>query len=105
MTPREYLGRVMAVINPASSLTSVVSITLAGSLASTVLSGFHAHLLGTTFGAIDTIFTGTGLLIMAGGLYAMLNLRGVRLKGEGAMPAAAPEAAPAEAIEPANPSS
>ena len=89
VTPREYIGRVMAVINPASSLASVASITLAGALASTALHGMHAALLGLTFGPIDTLFTGTGLLIVASGVYAMLNLRQVRLAGENT-PAAAP---------------
>ncbi len=88
VTPREYLGRVMAVINPSSSLASVVSITLAGTLASTALRGFHATFWGLTFGPMDTIFTGTGLLILLGGVYAMVNLRQVRLAGENA-PAAA----------------
>jgi MFS family permease len=89
VTPRAYIGRVMAVINPANSLASVVSITLAGTLASTALHGFHATFLGLTFGPIDTIFTGTGLLIVASGVYAMINLRQVRLAGENT-PAAAP---------------
>jgi MFS family permease len=89
VTPREYIGRVMAVITPANSLASVASISLAGALASTALRGFHATFLGLTFGPIDTIFTGTGLLILIGGVYAMLNLRQVRLSGEKA-PAAAP---------------
>lgn len=89
VTPRKYIGRVMAVITPANSLASLVSVTLAGILASTALHGFHATFLGLTFGPIDAIFTGTGLLILIGGVYAMLNLRQVRLAGEDT-PAAAP---------------
>ncbi len=82
VTKREFVGRVMAVILPAINLASVVSIALAGLLASTLLNGFHTRLLGVTFGPIDTIFTGAGLLVILGGLYAMVNLRGVHLAGE-----------------------
>jgi MFS family permease len=79
VTPREFVGRVIAVINPMQALVGIVSVTIAGTLASTVLSGFHATLAGITFGPIDTIFTGTGILVLLGGLYAMVSLRGVTL--------------------------
>ncbi len=79
VTPREFVGRVVTVINPAIALIGIISVALAGTLASTVLSGFHATLAGVVFGPIDTILTGTGVLIMLGGLYAMLSLRGVVL--------------------------
>jgi MFS family permease len=82
VTRREFVGRVMAVLLPAINLASVVSIALAGLLASTLLHGFHAALLGITFGPIDTIFVGAGVLVILGGLYAMVNLRGVHLAGE-----------------------
>jgi len=39
--------------------------------------GFHATLLGLSLGPIDTVFTTTGLLMLAGGLYAMVNLRDI----------------------------
>ena len=78
-TPKEFVGRVMAVITPTNALASMASTALAGALASTVLHGFHATVLGATFGPIDTIFTGAGLLIVLGGLYAMIGLRGVTL--------------------------
>jgi MFS family permease len=82
VTKREFVGRVMAVILPSINLASIVSIALAGLLASTLLHGFHSTLLGVTFGPIDTIFTGAGILVILGGLYAMLNLRGIHLAGE-----------------------
>jgi MFS family permease len=82
VTRRDFVGRVMAVLLPAINLASVASIALAGLLASTLLHGFHATLLGITFGPIDTIFTGTGILVMLSGLYAMVNLRGIHLAGE-----------------------
>jgi MFS family permease len=79
VTPREYLGRVSAVINPIQALASILSISLAGALASTVLHGFHVTLAAIAFGPIDTIFTGTGLLVLLGGFYAMGSLRGLTL--------------------------
>ncbi|HEV2461136.1 MAG TPA: MFS transporter [Ktedonobacterales bacterium] len=82
VTPREYVGRVTAVINPLGSLASLVSIAAAGYLASTLLRGLHAQALGMTFGAVDTIFAAAGVLGVVCGLYCMLNLRGVRLAGE-----------------------
>ena len=96
VTPRELVGRVSSVIDPMSSLASIVSIGLAGILASTVLQHLDATLLGLHFGPIDTIFTGTGILVVLGGLYAMVNLRGVTLAGE---KQPAPVATPAAAAE------
>jgi len=75
LAPRAFIGRASAVLLPAMSLAALVSIALAGLLDSTVLRGFHARLLGLTLGPIDTIFTAAGLLCLAGGLYAMVNLR------------------------------
>ena len=95
VTKREFVGRVMAVILPTINLASIVSIALAGLLASTLLHGFHATLFGITFGPIDTIFVGAGLLIILGGVYAMVNLRGVHLAGERGY-AEAPAEVPAE---------
>ncbi len=97
VTPREYVGRVMAVFTPVNSLISVVSVSLAGSLASTALKSFHARLLGLTLGPIDTIFAGTSLLLIAGSIYAMVNLRGVRLAGENAPASNEDTTAPAAA--------
>jgi MFS family permease len=89
-TPREFVGRVMAVITPTNALASIASTALAGALASTVLQGFHATVLGASFGPIDTIFTGAGLLMVLGGLYAMIELRGGTLaRAEASEPVAA----------------
>jgi MFS family permease len=74
-TPKELVGRVTSVFNPAVSLASILSIAVAGYLDSTILNGFHASLLGLTFGPVDTIFTGAGMLGLAGGLYAMGSMR------------------------------
>jgi MFS family permease len=69
-TERQFIGRVMAVLNPAGRLAAFVSVVLTGALVSTVLAGFHATILGIHFGPIDTLFTATGLLAVAGGVYA-----------------------------------
>ena len=74
-TSREFVGRVTAVINPVGRLAALISVALAGSLVSTVLRGFHANVLGITFGPVDTIFTGMGLLAVIGGIYARVSLR------------------------------
>jgi hypothetical protein len=55
-------------------LAAFVSVLLAGALAGTVLSGFHARFLGVSFDAFRMIFTGTGLLAIAGGLYTRVHL-------------------------------
>lgn len=74
-TSREFVGRVMAVINPLGRLAALISVVVAGVLVSDVLDGFHAHLLGITFGPVDSVFTGMGLLAVAGGIYARFSLR------------------------------
>ncbi|HEX6556222.1 MAG TPA: MFS transporter [Ktedonobacteraceae bacterium] len=74
-TSREFVGRVTAVINPVGRLAALVSVVLAGSLVSTVLHGFHANVLGISFGPVDTVFTGLGLLAVTGGIYTRVSLR------------------------------
>jgi MFS family permease len=74
-TPRELVGRVFAVFMPSVSLTSMLSIALAGYLDSTVLGGLHVQLVGVSFGPVDTIFTVSGCLMVLAGLYAMVALR------------------------------
>jgi len=75
VTPRAFVGRVSAVLMPVMSVAALLSIAVSGLLDSTILHGFHARLLGVTFGPIDTIFSAAGLLGVAGGFYAFLNLR------------------------------
>ncbi len=74
-TSREFVGRVTAVINPLGRLAALVSVVLAGYLVSTVLHGFHASVLGISFGPVDSVFTGFGLLAVAGGIYTRVSLR------------------------------
>lgn len=79
VTPRDLIGRASAVLTPLMTLASLVSIALAGYLDSTALHGFHAAVLGVQFGPIDTIFLAAGILVVLGGLYAMVALRGVKV--------------------------
>ena len=70
VTPREFVGRVSAILGPMVFLAMTLSVALAGYLDSTVLRSLHTVFLGITFGPIDTIYTVTGLLVLTGGLYA-----------------------------------
>jgi len=76
-TSREFVGRVTAVINPLGRLAALVSVVLAGSLVGTALRDFHATVLGLSFGPVDTVFTVTGLLAVAGGIYTRVSLRDI----------------------------
>jgi MFS family permease len=74
-TPKELIGRVATVMNPLVNLASIVSMALAGLLASTVLRHLHVVVAGVTFGRIDTIFGVSGLLMLAAGLASIRPLR------------------------------
>ena len=97
ITPRHLLGRVVAIIQPALTVTLLISTALAGYLASNVLRGFSETVGGITFGPLDTIFGCAALLLLVGGLYAMVNLRGVTLPSTATRPAAEVPAAEAAA--------
>ena len=77
VTPRELIGRVVAVMGPTTSIAEMASMLVAGFLASTALRDFHATVAGVTFGRYDAIFTVTGILAVGGGGYAAVMLRGV----------------------------
>jgi predicted MFS family arabinose efflux permease len=68
--PQDMIGRVTSVMGPTSYLSLVCSTALAGTLASTVLRGFHMTIAGISFGPYDTIIGVSGLLFVAGGLAA-----------------------------------
>jgi MFS family permease len=76
--PREMIGRVMAIFDPAERLAELISVGVAGYLASSVLLGFHGTLLGLSFGPLDTLFLCSGILMLLGGLFATMRLRGVK---------------------------
>ena len=74
-TEKEFVGRVTAVINPVGRLAALVSVIMAGALVGTVLEGFHATILFIRFDAVNVVFSGMGLLAVAGGVYARIHLR------------------------------
>ncbi len=78
-TPKELIGRVAAIANPVLSLSSMLAVAIVSYLDSTIMHNFHAVLFGISFGPLDTIFLSTGILATLGGLYAVVNLRGVKL--------------------------
>jgi MFS family permease len=99
VTPSRLLGRVSAVLSPMQQLASIVSMALAGLLASTVLRGFHREIAGVTLGPYDTVLTCSGLLFVIAGLALIAPMRGA-----GGKPAAAgadPARAAAESAPPA----
>jgi hypothetical protein len=70
---------ISSVFVPALSAAELVGIALSGYLASTLLRDFHTTVLGIHIGPVDTIFTAVGISLAAAGIYALVNLRGVRL--------------------------
>jgi MFS family permease len=71
VTPSHLIGRVSAVLSPVQQLAQIVSMVLAGVLASTVLRGFHAAVAGVTFGPYDTVFAAAGLLFVIAGIVSI----------------------------------
>jgi MFS family permease len=102
VTPKEYMGRMMAVFSPVNMAASTISVVLAGTLASTTLSNFHATVGGIHFGRVDTIFLASAILIVLAGIYAYFSLPPVGFESEEAGPIAAQVTPfePAELIEP-----
>ncbi|HEY2795428.1 MAG TPA: MFS transporter [Micromonosporaceae bacterium] len=95
-TPPGFMGRMLAVFQPAVNAANVLSIVVAGALASTTLHNFHSSVGGVSIGPIDTIFTVAALLIAASGVYAAFTLppagteaAGGTAAGDGAAGAAA----------------
>ena len=73
-TPKEFIGRMVGVFTPVTSGASVISIVIAGSLASTAMRDFHGSVGGVHIGRIDTIFTVSAILIVAAGIYGYFAL-------------------------------
>jgi hypothetical protein len=73
--PRALIGRVFALVNPTTAIAGIISTAGSGYLATSVLSGFHAQVGGIRIGTYDTIFSLAGLLVLSGGVYAMLAFR------------------------------
>jgi MFS family permease len=79
VAPREMIGRVMNVIEPAMTVAQVASVALFGTLASTVFSGFHVRILGQGIDAYAGLILIAGLLCLLAGVYAFTSLRGVNV--------------------------
>lgn len=73
--PREMLGRSLGTLNPLGVLASLISVSLAGYLASDLFKNIHGSFLGFTIGPIDTIFSFAALLFLMSGFYALVQLR------------------------------
>lgn len=73
-TPQGMIGRVFSALNSTSIAASLVSALFSGYLASVLLVNFHWQTLGITFGPIDTIFAGVGLLFVLAAFYAYRSL-------------------------------
>jgi MFS family permease len=86
VAPKEMVGRVMNVIEPAATVAQVTSIAIFGTLASTVFASFHANLLGQALDAYDALILLAGLLCLLGGAFAYTNLRHARLPTSVATP-------------------
>jgi MFS family permease len=71
IVPREYMGRVNATLNPIISASSMIGLFGGGLLYSTVMRNFDVTIGGIHFGPIDTIFLGTGALLLIASLYAL----------------------------------
>jgi MFS family permease len=71
---REYMGRVLAVVNPLMQLASMLSVLLAGWLASSPLRSLAGSMIGLRFDSINAILAVSGVLVMIAGAYALLRL-------------------------------
>lgn len=70
VTPRAYIGRVAATLNPLISAALLVGMVGGGLLYGSVVRQLDRTVLGVHFGPLDTIFLGAGALTVLGGLYA-----------------------------------
>lgn len=104
-TPQEMMGRVMSIFQPLMSLAILVSTAGVGYLAGIALRDFHARWMGLTFGTIDTIYLGGGVLMALSAVVLIVGLAGVdrRYRREDrAAKAAASAVAPEEVALPAS---
>jgi hypothetical protein len=62
-------------IQPIVSIAGITSTAGAGYLATSTLSGFHVQIEGVRIGTYDTIFSLAGVLVLAGGAFAVTSLR------------------------------
>ena len=72
--PQRLFGRVMSVFAMLNQGTQMLSMLVAGWLASTSFRDFHARVFGVHVGPIDTIFTVAALLLVLGGVNSFFTL-------------------------------
>lgn len=82
-TPSHLIGRVSAVMNPLVYLASILSMAVAGFLASGVLRHLHEVVGGVTFGPIDAIFGVSALLMITAGLVSIRPLAATAVEPAG----------------------
>ncbi|HEU5442033.1 MAG TPA: MFS transporter [Ktedonobacterales bacterium] len=80
VTPKELVGRVMTVLEPAMTVAQVASMAVFGTLASTVFFGFKASVLGAKFDTYNVLILIPGLLCLLAGAIAFASLRHVSLR-------------------------
>jgi len=85
-TPKELIGRVSTVMNPLVNLASIISMAIAGFLASTVLHHLHVVVAGVTFTRIDAIFAVSGLLMLGAGVASVKPMRASTVRAAQAAP-------------------
>jgi MFS family permease len=76
-TPSHLICRVSAVFSPLVQLSAIISMALAGYLASTVLRQFHLVIAGGTFGPYNTLFAIGGVLFLLSGVASIVPLRDI----------------------------
>jgi len=78
LVPIALIGRVISIMTPVAMVSLSISTATAGLVDTAMSPRFHVTVLGIPFGPVDTIFSAAGLLITAGGVYAMRSLRSER---------------------------
>jgi MFS family permease len=73
--PQHMIGRIMAIFNPLQQLAGVLAMVTAGFLASGILANMKAVIAGVSFGAINTIFGVSAILILMAGVITIAPLR------------------------------
>ncbi len=74
VTPREFVGRVAAIVASSTALAQLIGTIVTGYLAGEALAGLHRVALGQVFGPYDVIIGGGGLLIVLGACTAFARL-------------------------------
>lgn len=74
LIPKHLFGRVMSTFGTFNQGTQMLSMLVAGWLASTVMVNFHAAPFGVHIGPIDTILSAAAALIVGSGIFAFFAL-------------------------------